>query len=104
MEALFGEEEGSYFKSFAYISSGYLAMQHSSWVNHCRGCLGKDSEQFYENFRVGSITPTTWKGRTEGKLNSPLMLFELEGNAVPTNKKRPINSLCNHSTAHMQTS
>ena len=72
MGALVGEEEGGYFRSFAYNSSGCLAMPLSCWVNHCCGCLENDSEQFYENFIVSNITPMAWQEGEEEKVKAVL--------------------------------
>lgn len=83
MQASVGEGDGSYFKSFAYISSVYLAMQHSCWVNRCRGCLRNDSEQFYENFIVTvTLLPRHGREGRKRKLNSSSLSPELEGNAT----------------------
>lgn len=71
--------------SFAYVSSGYLAMRHSRWVNHCCGCPRNDNEPFYENLIV--ITPTAWQEGRKGKRNHSLLPLELERNITPRNSK-----------------
>ena len=95
MQASIREEEGSYFRSFAYISSGYLAIQHSCWVTLCCGCLRNDSEQLYEKLIVGNITPRHGREGRKGNLTSFSLSLELEGNLTLqiTNGKKDLKFL-----------